>query len=288
MIHQMTVSPQVANHIDETVSPRLAIVIVLGEWLAAGRSSFWLQDLLSVGERLRIHPRSARTVVQRFALDGWFDITRHGRRSHYRLTPLARRDLRRGDERILATEPPAWNGHWQLLHVTTDNPAARVTIGRHLTWLGFGSLAASIWVSPWDHLATARTLILDLDPSAQVTAFAHAQADEAEAARFVGSCWDLDAIRQADQQFMRATERRLVRWTKRGPLETSRAQELLRLDAAFIRLLRRDPDLPHSLLPDDWPGHIARQRFSEARELLLAGRANIGEAPRHPFEPAYP
>ncbi len=276
----MSEKRQLASHIDAEVSPQLTVLIVLGEWLAAGRSSFWLRELLSVTDNLGAQSRSIRTVVQRLTQTGWFDTERTGRESHYRLTPLARRELQRGDARIFHHEQPKWDGRWHLIRVTAD-VASRDTIGRNLTWLGFGQFAPTIWICPWNRISAGRAVIADVAENATSVALSRIHIAANDVSEIVASCWNLDAIEAADRKFVTELKRILSRWRRQPPSAHHNARLLLSLDASFIAMLRRDPGLPTELLPDEWPGSAARKLFEEARSALVP-RDRTGS---HPFEP---
>ncbi len=87
----------------------------------------------------------------RTAADGWLTAERVGRRTRWRLTPVADRLLTDGAERIYGFGPhrAGWDGSWLLVLARTpetERPARHVLRSR-LTWAGLGSPAPGVWIS---------------------------------------------------------------------------------------------------------------------------------------------
>ena len=90
--------------------------------------------------------------MARLRREGWFESSKVGRQSRYMLTDEGWRLLDTGRERIFERPPEPWPGQWCLAiySVPESARASRDRLRKTLTWLGFGPLAASAWVSPHD------------------------------------------------------------------------------------------------------------------------------------------
>jgi phenylacetic acid degradation operon negative regulatory protein len=145
--------------------------------------------------------------------------------------------------------------------------ALRDEVRKELTWLGFGPLASSTWISPRDRLAAVAErfgdraeLRLDL-LSCRSSGLPH---DREMAAR----CWDLDALNEDYVAYLRRYRPMLPRFRS----SQLRPDEALVTRTELIHDYRkfpfRDPDLPVELLPAGWRGREAHEIFSVGHDLL--------------------
>ena len=91
---------------------------------------------------------------------GWLEPEKVGRRTRWRLTRPATKLLTDGAERIYSFGPaPDWDGQWVLVQVRIpeSDRRARHVVRTRLTWAGFGSLGAGLWISPHSTARTRRT-----------------------------------------------------------------------------------------------------------------------------------
>src|SRR3569833_2118200 len=98
---------------------------------------------------LGIAAPAVRTAVSRMVRQGWLHPTRMPTGPGYGLTPKAVRRLDEAATRIYRTARREWDGHFDL--VLLDPPANRRDRGRlvaTLSFLGYGPVDASTWVSP--------------------------------------------------------------------------------------------------------------------------------------------
>ncbi len=250
--------------------PSTAALVLFGDWFAPHRPDFWLGELIDAVSAVGVNPRSTRTVAQRFANSGWFDVQRIGRRSRYALTELARAELRRGDLRILdapRTEPAA---RWTL--VSLEGGRTDAALAKQLAWLGLGELRRDLWLSPYAPDDALRHL-LDGHPH---EIFLDARVDGTDR-ELVHRCWDLSAAEAAYARLLRRPRPSGL------PADDRLAfVERFHLNHDFLLAVRVDPQLPTELLPPDWPGTEARTRFTSRRaELAPAAGAYLRRLAEH-------
>lgn len=243
------------------------VITVYGDAVAPRGGSLWLGSLLAIMGACRIGDGVVRTAMSRLAQDGWLARTRVGRNSHYRLAPKGRAVFDGATRRIYFGAPGAWDGTWRIA-VLTDPPETRARQRARLEDLGFGALAPNVLVRPHD----VREVEAEPVHGALVME-AHGGAPAA-ARKLAAGVWPLETLAESYRRFL----------DQFGPLgrEAGRLPRLDPLDALLVRILMiheyrriilRDPLLPVTLLPDDWPGAAAR---------LLCGR--VYDAVRAPSE----
>jgi phenylacetic acid degradation operon negative regulatory protein len=226
-----------------------------------------LQDLAATTEPFGVSADALRVVMSRLRREGWFDVSRQGGRARYQATERTWALLDEGYQRIFARTDPGWSGEWQVVIYEVPEPerAVREQLRKQLSWLGFGPLAASTWLSPHDRVDA----VLEWaggQPSVRIVTLVarsrHAEQDREYAAR----CWDLDAIKRDYLSFL--DDHGPATW--RGATGTGALVRRVRLVHDYRLFLFRDPTLPGHLLPPDWPGQRARALFAEAYDHLEA------------------
>src|SRR5581483_6107486 len=116
-----------------------------------------------------------------------------------------------------------------------------------LTWLGFGPLAASAWVSPHDRRA-------------QVAEAWNGEPD-GRLQLLMARSGGLD---RAYGEFLAVWEPKITAWHRQQPEGAAALVERTRLIHEYRMFPFKDPGLPVELLPAGWQGR-------QARDLFLAG-----------------
>ncbi|HEX9888779.1 MAG TPA: hypothetical protein VGA69_04835, partial [Nitriliruptorales bacterium] len=134
-------------------SARAALLTVLGDLAFPTGGRTWLGALAGAVELVGISPEATRQALRRLVGQGLVEPEKHGRQSAYMITPQARRRFHEAADRIYLRRPLLWDGRWRLLTYSfpEEHRASRDALRRELSWLGFGTLGAGLWVSPWDY-----------------------------------------------------------------------------------------------------------------------------------------
>ncbi|MFY1932268.1 phenylacetic acid degradation operon negative regulatory protein PaaX [Achromobacter xylosoxidans] len=263
-------------------------VSLLGDALAPHGGAIWLGDLIELLAPLGINERLLRTSVFRLVAQNWLQSERHGRRSLYLISEQGLRHTAHASQRIYVGAPREWNGEWTLVALprTGNGLAERAELRRELVWEGFGMIAPGLFAHPHTEARAAHDILEKLgipDKALVLSARDLAGAGGLPIASLASQCWNLDDVAEQYRQFSRNF----------GPLEKLLEAPPSPSDAFIARVMllhnwRRivlhDPHLPGPMLPDNWPGHAARdlcgriywQVFdaSEAHLNTLAGRDN--------------
>jgi len=275
--------------------PRAALFDVHGLFLREYRGEVWVGTLLRLMEELGFSAEAVRVALSRMVSHGWLASRRIGRKSYYALTERSRRRLDEAAARIFAPEDGKWDGRWRILtySVPEGRRADRDRLRRELTWLGFGPLSNSTWISPAPLFERAREVLEAQGLKEYVALFTAEHHGPAADLRLAEKCWDLAAINQQYGQFIgRLRPSRLAARQRRSPLPDNACfAEQVRLVHEFRKFLFIDPGLPASLLPRDWRGHEARRLFREYFGLLSPGStrffvAAFAAAPDRPQDQA--
>lgn len=236
-----------------------AYVRDLGGWIA-------IADLAELMSALGVPPQSTRTAVTRLKGKGVLAPETRGGRSGYTITPAAEAMFARGDARIFGFRRMAPGDPWRLISfgIPESERAARHQLRRHLSSIGCGTVSAGLWICP-DYLAPeVTTIVTALSLTDYVTSFRVTELDTPGTARAAAAqWWNLDDIARHHREFLSRTEH----------LDAATTEEPF---AAFVPVLDEwriipyiDPGLPDHMLPPDWPGPAAVERFAAARRNYL-------------------
>jgi phenylacetic acid degradation operon negative regulatory protein len=251
------------------VRARTALFTLFGEVVRPAGGTAWLSAITGAMGALGFAPPAVRTALHRLAGEGWVTRQRHGRFAAYRLTAAARARLDAAAARIYRTPPPVWDGRWRLLvHPgLADAPELR----RAVEWTGFGRLSADTWISPHEPGAELDGLLArgDGQPLARLTT--EPAGDREHDRRLAAAAWDLAALREAHAGFLVEWPADAARAAERDPDPELAALALrLRLVHRWRRFLHLDPGLPPEVLPPDWLGDAAAERFAALHARLEA------------------
>jgi phenylacetic acid degradation operon negative regulatory protein len=283
--------------------PRALIVTIYG--LYARESGGWLSvaALIRLLAGLGVDEPSVRSSISRLKQRGLLEPRREGGAAGYALSGRGRDILAEGDRRIFERPRATAADGWLLamFSVPESERGRRHTLRSRLTWLGFGTVSAGVWIAP-AHLAdeTAEVLrrhglsgYVDLF-RADYLAFGHLSEQ-------VGRWWDLDRLEQLYQAFLDLCGPVLQRWDSaaggrppaggagRNSESGSRPgsgqagggaafADYVRALTAWRRLPFLDPGLPPEFLPPDWHGLRAAGTFAALRDALAGpARAYVRE-----------
>ena len=246
-------------------SARSLLMTVLGEFVLTAGQPVWTWLLVDTLAGFGITEKSARQALARAAAEGLLVSERVGRRTRWELTPPARRLLSEGARRIYEFgrgERP-WDGRWLLLLVSVPESKRdlRHRLRTRLSWAGFGSPEAGVWISP--HLGRedeALDVVKELGLAASAMSFTAAFGRIGGQDEMVSRAWDLTALEERYESFL----------TGFGGLEPAGPAEALNAQTLLVHEWRRfpflDPQLPHALLPPNWSGAKAAGLFHRKHE----------------------
>jgi phenylacetic acid degradation operon negative regulatory protein len=246
-------------------SARAMLLTLLGEFVLPGDSTAWTSAVLAVFERLGVAEKATRQALMRTSNAGWLRSEKIGRRTRWQLTPAAKDLLTDGAERIYSFGPAQdWDGRWVLVQVRipeTDRRARHVVRTR-LTWAGFGSLGAGLWISPHPgREEEAARVLRDAGAGNDAHVFVGRRTGLSDTRAMVAQAWDLPSIEAEYERF-------IAEFGERVPSDVLVRQ--LELVHAWRRFPSFDPALPRELLPARWSGAKAARLFAGRHEQWMA------------------
>jgi phenylacetic acid degradation operon negative regulatory protein len=251
--------------------PRALIVTIYG--LYAREAGGWLSiaGLIRLMAELGVDEPAVRSAISRLKQRGLLAPRRERGAAGYGLSAHGSAILAEGDRRIFERPRASSADGWliAIFSVPEDQRAKRHALRSRLAWLGFGSVAAGVWIAPGQLSAETRDILASDGLSGYVSLFTADYLAFGPVREQVTRWWDLDRLGQLYQAFIDSAEPVLARWES-GPVRDSGEAfaDYVRVLTAWRRLPFLDPGLPPELLPADWHGSRAAALFSRLRELL--------------------
>jgi phenylacetic acid degradation operon negative regulatory protein len=235
------------------------VITVFGDAIVPRGGSIWLGTLLAFFETIDIEAGVVRTAMSRLAADGWLERNKVGRNSFYRLVRKGQQTFDAATHHIYDPQASGWTGRFELLLIGSaeDRDASREALKN----AGFGSPLPGVWIAPSG---------VPIPEEAATAIRLEVSAEDDSGRRLLGVSWPLERTSDAYQKFMKTFEP-LRGWIgRREPLSEADAfTARILLIHHYRRVVLRDPLLPGTLLPVDWPGRAARKLCGEIYRGLL-------------------
>jgi len=252
------------------VHARSALFDLYGDHLRSRGGHAPVAALVRLMAPLDIAAPAVRTAVSRMVRQGWLEPTRLTGGRGYALTERARQRLDDAAVRIYRTREGGWGGAWDLLVLApVGRRTARERVRSGLSFLGYGPLSDSTWISPFP--SPEVDSLLDGEDVARSRFSAH-DPDPGERA---GQAWDLASLgkqyagwQQFAESLLEDPEPHLPAVVGAGADERAFAVRSVLLHE-WRKFLFTDPGLPAELLPSRWPGHEAARFFGDEAARLL-------------------
>lgn len=263
-------------------APRALIVTVYG--LYARDAGGWLSvaALIRLMAVLGAEEAAVRSAISRLKQRGLLQPARRDGAAGYALSALGEAVLAEGDQRIFRRPRSSAEDGWLLavFSVPEHQRSKRHTLRSRLTWLGFGTVAAGVWIAPGQLAGPTRDMLASHGLSEYVSLFRADYLAFGDVAGQVGRWWDLSRLEQLYAAFTDAASPVLARWeardgsgaAEREPAGAAAFRDYVRVLTAWRRLPFLDPGLPAGLLPEGWRGTRAAEVF-DALAARLAGPA---------------
>jgi phenylacetic acid degradation operon negative regulatory protein len=247
--------------------------------------SIRLRSLLSLGKELDLTTTAMRAALCRLCRQGWLETKSRDKQSFYALTPMGRERVEEAAPRIFTPHVENWDGQWTMLTYSVPEKlrAYRDRLRRELTWLGFGQLLPSVWITPRPVVELAQRHLAMRDLGQYVHLFRARHVNALAHTALVKKCWDLEEVQSQYAKFIGHWEPSWKIYQSRfdagdPPAESRCFADKMRLLHDYGKFLHIDPGMPSELLPAEWLGVDAWRVFRECY-LLLAERAlNFFEA----------
>ena len=259
------------------VQPRALIVTIYGLYARDARGWLGVGRLIRLMGVLGIDEPAVRSSISRLKRRGLLVAERVDGVAGYALSEAARAILDEGDRRIFDRPRAGADEGWvvAVFSIPEAEREKRHQLRSRLSWLGFGTVAAGVWIAPAHVEAEARDLLAGSGLAPYVTLFRGDYVAFRPEAEQVATWWDLDDLERMYADFVAVYAPVLTRWRRRRTADDAGAfADYVDVLTRWRRLPYLDPGLPVALLPRDWRGARAADIFFELRERLApaAGR----------------
>jgi len=256
------------------------ITTVFGDSIAPRGGTVWLGSLIRAMAEFGINERLVRTSVYRLVQDGWLQSSQVGRRSFYSLTDEGRGKFRAATHRIYGEPVTGWNGEWCLLLLSNLEAPVKESLRRECSWLGFGPLSANVLAHPAPDESDLETTLKRVGGAEEVVVMsAQTLGSDAPMRKLAATAWNLDDIDARYEKFVTMFRPlfNALRKTRKVDPRTAFVTRTL-LIQEYRKVLLRDPQLPHDLLPAGWHGTAAYQLCRNLyRDLHQAADDYLGD-----------
>lgn len=239
------------------------IITVWGDSIAPHRGAVMLGGLIDLLAPFGINERLVRTSVFRLAREGWLKAKPIGRESLYQLTRDGARRFRQAYRRIYAPPDEGWSESWEIVIADGSTPAQRRALKQELEWEGFGTFGSGVLARPATAVSAVPRIAAALHVERDI-AVVRARDDAGLGGRTLASlvpkAWDLTGLSTHYREFLRRFGKVIDCFRMAGRATLDPAQAFIvrtLLIHEYRRVLLRDPQLPATLLPLDWPGAAA-------------------------------
>jgi len=270
----------------EAPHSRALIVTIYG--LYAREVGGWLSvaALIRLLTEFGVEDAAVRSAVSRLKRRGLLTAERRGSAAGYALSAQGRDILAEGDRRIFGRPRASLADGWLLavFSVPEAERRQRHQLRSRLAWLGFGAVAAGIWIAPAHLAAETRDVLARHQLAGYVDLFRADYLAFGDVHAQVGRWWDLDRLERLYQAFTEYAAPVSARWQATGNgrnfardrIAQAAFADYVRTLTVWRRLPFLDPGLPPELLPPDWPGLRAADQFAGLRECLAGpARAHV-------------
>jgi phenylacetic acid degradation operon negative regulatory protein len=286
----MTTLTQVPENGDAwPAQPRALIVTIYGlyarDMVGAGvpaGPAGWLPvaSLIRLLAGLGVDEPAVRSSISRLKQRGVLEPRRCEGAAGYALSPRGLAILAEGDERIFTRPRARLADGWVLavFSVPEAQRQRRHELRSRLTWLGFGTVSAGVWIAPAQLAGQTAGVLERCGLSSYVSLFRADYQAFGDVREQVGRWWDLGRLQHLYQAFLDAAEPVLARWDQVPPSAAGSEAfaGYVRALTAWRRLPFLDPGLPAEVLPPGWNGLRADHVFAALGDRLAGpARAHV-------------
>jgi phenylacetic acid degradation operon negative regulatory protein len=251
--------------------PRALIVSVYGMYARELGGWMSVASIIQLMVELGVDEPAVRSSISRLKRRGILAAERVRGVAGYGLSPQARVILDEGDRRIFRRHRPTVADGWVLavFSVPESERFRRHQLRARLAGLGFGTVAAGIWIAPAHVYDEARETLERFALGSYVDLFRADHLGFAAAGTRVGQWWDLDRLQLLYQNFLDLHGRVLTNYRRRQSVDDRQAfAHFIAALTDWRRLPYADPGLPADLLPRRWIGLRAADAFFEMHDRL--------------------
>lgn len=266
------------------MKPQSMLFTIYGEYVRHYGNEIWVGSLTRMLGEFGLSEQAVRAAISRMHKQGWLKPRKVGNRSYYSMTTRGKKRLDEAAARIYKAEADTWSGKWCVVsyNIPEERREFRDQLRKELSWLGFGMLTTSTWISPNNLAYRVKEITETYDIVDHVEIFISEHIGWSDPKQLVQKCWDIDGINAAYRKFIEEYQPQYERFLQQSqsnqPVSDSFCfVEKTKLVHEYRKFLFIDPDLPRELLPDLWLGIEADRLFQSYYALLHPGAVRFFE-----------
>lgn len=257
------------------------IVTLFGLYCREPGTALPVASLVALLGDLGYDAPGVRSAVSRLKAKGVLRSTRSNGVAAYELSESLQTVFAEGDQRIFAERRDDGDRSWllALFSVPEAQRHLRHRLRSVLSGLGFGTVAAGVWIASSGVADRARERLAAQGLDHFVEFFRGDYLFDGDVRAKVATWWDLEAIDELIGEFLdvyagadQAWERRLGADAAAGEADEQTRRDAFRYYIPLLTLWRqlpyRDPDLPLDYLPQGWREPAARRAFTGAHRMI--------------------
>jgi phenylacetic acid degradation operon negative regulatory protein len=220
---------------------------------------------------LDISEAAVRSAALRMKKRGYLQSRRLGRRSFYWLTDVSLNQLNRGGFRFSISPEEEWDGRWTVViySIPEKRRGRRDALRYVLNWWGFGMLAPGTWISTRSLPSEAESKWRELGVRKYLNAFRSEYLGPGDLSTVVARAFPQLAALAGHYRDCIAEYESVLHRFEAGLLDDEECFACrLRNICEFAPMILKDPTLPSSLLPKDWPRPTAQLLTEELQQAL--------------------
>lgn len=231
-----------------------------------------LKTILKVLEPFQKSETALRMGLSRGMQNGLLSNFKKGNEVYYGLTDHAVETfkdwwstIRKFNENI-SRQRADWDGTWNMLFIKNKFPDELM---QSIKQLGFGSLSRELWVSPYDHSGS----IVELSKKNKLRfyLFQSKLIENSRPDNLVNDIWPITELAKEYNQYLEDLGKTTGHLNQKS-FKNGKGLPILHLfGIRLLWIIKQDPQLPLQLLPENWMGVRAVEKFFRIRELILPG-----------------
>jgi len=253
------------------VHPNTAIFALYGQYVLPRGGGIWLGSLIRAMATLNFSEAAVRSAALRMKKKGYLQSRRLGRRSSYWLTDMGLNRLNQGGFRFSISPEEEWDGRWTVViySIPEECRERRDALRYVLNWWGFGMLAPGTWISTRSLPSEAKSQWRELSVWKYLDVFRSEYLGPGDLSTVVTRAFpQLSTLADHYRDYIAECESVLRRF-EAGLLDDEDCfAGRLRNICEFAPMILKDPTLPPSLLPKDWPRPTAQLLTGELQQAL--------------------
>jgi phenylacetic acid degradation operon negative regulatory protein len=253
--------------------PRALIVSVYGMYARALGGWMSVASIIQLMAELGVEEAAVRSSISRLKRRGIVVAERVGGVAGYGLSASAGVILDEGDRRIFQRSRATAADGWVMavFSVPESERYRRHQLRSRLAGLGFGTVAAGVWIAPAHVYEEVRETLERVDLASYVDLFRADHLGFAEPETRISEWWDFDRLRLLYQNFLDVHGRVLSSYRRGRTVEERQAfAHFIPALTDWRRLPYAEPGLPSDLLPPQWIGLRAADVFFDLHDRLAA------------------